>query len=828
MVPDMGRRRKRAPHCRPLALRDRARLRRPLPLAAPIPTPDQAWPVRPDPFSSYRSGFEVRTYRRCRRVLMFHHFPTEANVGDDCLVRSHRSALLRRQTPSRSRQPDLHLSGSRHPDRLPPRRARRLHQPIDAAAGVRLQQAGDPAATCSTLDARTASRTCRRESTGRATNGSISTARGSPAFSPTSAAAGVQAQPQPAQHRHATRRQRVHPAELGPLEHVAAPRPATASATDRSCWTSPATAGSTSSCSTTAMPGFFERTTRRGLGRPSGTSQSLPRIDWSEPEPPLRRPHRRRAGRRTPHRRRRLHVATPRSARRASASRSRVATGERGARPRRRLRRRHPDGLSRRHVRRRAHATSSGSATARSATGPTSATAASARKVTMDDAPRFDRRGALRPAPRPPDRHRRLRHHRPALHRRGRRPRPLQPLGQLLGERRDGSPSSPPPTRSASVQVVDLLGNGTACLVWSSPLPGARARAAALRRPDGRTKPHLLIRSRNNLGAETRVRYAPSTRFYLADQAAGKPWITRLPFPVQVVERMETYDCIGRSRFVTRYAYHHGYFDGEEREFRGFGMVEQWDTEEHRDDTLTSRRREPTNWSDVSWLPPDAHADLVPHRGLHRGGERLAAIRAASTGPSLRPRRCPRTVAAREALLLPDTIMPTGLVADAAEEMREAYRAMKGSTLRIEVYAEDGTARAEHPYTVTEQNFTVRRHPAPGEEQTRGVSGAPAGGAKLQLRAAAGGSAADARDHAGGRRLRQPAAVRLDRLRPAAGLCGARADARRRFRPCWRTTRHALHVGAPERLHHPVNRPGTRRSSTPTVRRSPARRSPPS
>ena len=49
---------------------------------------------------------------------------------------------------------------------------------------------------------------------------------------------------------------------------------------------------------------------------------------------------------------------------------------------------------------------------------------------------------------------------------------------------------------------------------------------------------------------------------------------------MHVVERVETYDRISRNRFVTRYAYHHGYFDGVEREFRGFGMVEQWDTEE--------------------------------------------------------------------------------------------------------------------------------------------------------------------------------------------------------------------------------------------------------
>ena len=51
---------------------------------------------------------------------------------------------------------------------------------------------------------------------------------------------------------------------------------------------------------------------------------------------------------------------------------------------------------------------------------------------------------------------------------------------------------------------------------------------------------------------------------------------------MHVVERVETYDRVSGNRFVTRYAYHHGYFDGVEREFRGFGMVEQWDTEELR------------------------------------------------------------------------------------------------------------------------------------------------------------------------------------------------------------------------------------------------------
>jgi Salmonella virulence plasmid 65kDa B protein len=41
---------------------------------APGILPTAPWSVRPDPFSSYRSGFEIRTYRRCRRFLMFHRF----------------------------------------------------------------------------------------------------------------------------------------------------------------------------------------------------------------------------------------------------------------------------------------------------------------------------------------------------------------------------------------------------------------------------------------------------------------------------------------------------------------------------------------------------------------------------------------------------------------------------------------------------------------------------------------------------------------------------------------------------------------------------------
>lgn len=48
---------------------------------------ESAWNRRHDPFSTYNSGFEIRTYHRCSRVLIFHHFPSELG-RQDCLVSS--------------------------------------------------------------------------------------------------------------------------------------------------------------------------------------------------------------------------------------------------------------------------------------------------------------------------------------------------------------------------------------------------------------------------------------------------------------------------------------------------------------------------------------------------------------------------------------------------------------------------------------------------------------------------------------------------------------------------------------------------------------------
>ena len=264
-------------------------------------------------------------------------------------------------------------------------------------------------------------------------------------------------------------------------------------------------------------------------------------------------------------------------------------------------------------------------------------------------------------------------------------------------------PQFPPVDNVASVQVVDLLGNGTACLVWSSPLPhAARQSMRYLALMD--EKPHLLVSTKNNLGAETRVRYAPSTKFYLDDRQDGNPWITRLPFPVHVVERVETYDRVSRNRFVSRYKYHDGYFDGVEREFRGFGMVEQFDTEEIGDISPADGSSVATNLDAASFVPP-IHTKTWFHTGAFLRGQEISRHLAGRYYGAPEERNG-LAFAAFLTTLLDDTVLPAGLT---IEEQREACRALKGSMLRQEVYGLDGTNKAKHPYTVTEQNFTIER-----------------------------------------------------------------------------------------------------------------------
>ena len=233
----------------------------------------------------------------------------------------------------------------------------------------------------------------------------------------------------------------------------------------------------------------------------------------------------------------------------------------------------------------------------------------------------------------------------------------------------------------SDVQVIDLLGRGTACLVWSSPLPGDAARPLRYIDLMAGVKPNLLVEVDNNLGATTTLEYRSSTHFYLADRAAGKPWITRLPFPVHVVTRVTVEDRWRQTKFSSTYSYHHGYFDGEEREFRGFGRVDQVDVETYGE-FVSGNAASPYVTDDRTLYQPPVKTVTWHHTGAAEDRSRIFAAfeREYFSLPGFAEHR------------LPQPALPTNLAAD---EWREAARACKGMTLRQEVFELDVDALDE-------------------------------------------------------------------------------------------------------------------------------------
>lgn len=267
----------------------------------------------------------------------------------------------------------------------------------------------------------------------------------------------------------------------------------------------------------------------------------------------------------------------------------------------------------------------------------------------------------------------------------------------------------------ASVEVMDLLGTGTACLVWTSPLPGNGATSLRYIPLMSQGKPHLLTEVDNSMGVVTRTQYAPSTKFYLQDRQAGRAWITKLPFPVHVVEKMIVTDRWRQTTFATTYSYHHGYFDGVEREFRGFGRVDQVDVESFG--TFASgNSASPYITDDQTLYQPPVKTIIWFHTGAFLDREHILSQYQAEYFPAwfeaLNPEATNVLGAFRENDLPEPDLQPYDLD---GEQWREAMRACKGMMLRQEVYELDVDALErgeEQPvklFTTAYHNCHIRR-----------------------------------------------------------------------------------------------------------------------
>jgi hypothetical protein len=177
-----------------------------------------------------------------------------------------------------------------------------------------------------------------------------------------------------------------------------------------------------------------------------------------------------------------------------------------------------------------------------------------------------------------------------------------------------------------AVRLSDMLGNGISGVLWSEQI-NARPRPSMFFLDfTGGIKPYLLHEMNNHTGAVTRVEYSSSIQFYLEDQKQPETrWKTPLPFPVQVVSRVEVIDEISKGKLTTAYRYHHGYWDGG-REFRGFGKVEQLDLKLSSNTTKRFARR--SNWlhqsrSGQAFFSTHSYQDVVSSRPSGRRIRRM-------------------------------------------------------------------------------------------------------------------------------------------------------------------------------------------------------------
>ncbi|MEO8764900.1 MAG: SpvB/TcaC N-terminal domain-containing protein [Ginsengibacter sp.] len=271
------------------------------------------------------------------------------------------------------------------------------------------------------------------------------------------------------------------------------------------------------------------------------------------------------------------------------------------------------------------------------------------------------------------------------------------------------------------LSFIDLLGNGTTCMAWSSSLP--EHRAAPFRYIDimeGR-KPHVLFFYKNNMGREVTLEYKSATQYYLDDKKRGHKWLTKLPFPVQCVSKVITEDKVSRTRFANEYSYRHGFYDPVEREFRGFALVIQKDSETY-ENFVKQTVSTVTQTIEKDFFQPVVTTKSWFHTGAHINRDKLFHQFQEEYYPDALIREGQITDTALISTLnkyrLTEPPQPDNLT---ATESIECFRALKGLPLRQEIYSDEGDEPLRmHPYSVTQSSYEVRLL-QPGADQQYAV-----------------------------------------------------------------------------------------------------------
>ncbi|OQX02779.1 MAG: hypothetical protein BWK80_57165, partial [Desulfobacteraceae bacterium IS3] len=144
----------------------------------------------------------------------------------------------------------------------------------------------------------------------------------------------------------------------------------------------------------------------------------------------------------------------------------------------------------------------------------------------------------------------------------------LNQNGKKWGEKQDIDGIPDYDAAIVAIRFADMNGNGSTDIVWNRTDMGAENVLKYLELLPGQ-KPFQLNRIENGIGRTIEIEYAASTDFMVADIGTSNEWTSVIPFPVDVVSAFTVNDGRG-NEYRTEITYMNGYYDGKEKEFRGF------------------------------------------------------------------------------------------------------------------------------------------------------------------------------------------------------------------------------------------------------------------
>lgn len=247
--------------------------------------------------------------------------------------------------------------------------------------------------------------------------------------------------------------------------------------------------------------------------------------------------------------------------------------------------------------------------------------------------------------------------------------------------------------RLCQVSIADLQGLGCSSLVLSAPHRGAQH----WRYDFVSAKPYLLTGTNNNTGAANSISYRSSAQEWLDEKAekmeAGKPPTCHVPLVLHVVSSQTQVDEITGNRLSQTFAYRQGYYDSIEREFRGFGLLLQIDDETNPGDADSSGFTMPC--LKKSWFHTGQAVDL-PRIGYSSADQAAVAL-----GKTMLSQYPPE--------LGSDTLIDSPTEASTLE----MSRALSGHLLRSETFGIDTRQGNSTLYSVQENRYRIRLLQAP-------------------------------------------------------------------------------------------------------------------